>query len=100
MDASAFRAADDRAAAHVRDEDLRDADGAVLALVVLDDGDERPSEGDGGGVVRVRELRAAGPTFHARAEAARLIVGHEVGGVRLAVSALSRHPRLDVDLAR
>ncbi len=47
---------DDFLAAHVRPEDLRDRDGPVAVLVVLEDGHHRPWEGQPGPVERVDEL--------------------------------------------
>ena len=47
---------DDFLSAHVGPEDLGDGDGAVLVLVVLEDGNHRPGQGESGTVEGVDEL--------------------------------------------
>src|SRR3990172_11412119 len=67
-------------AAHVGAEDVRDGDGAVRLLVVLQNGDKRAGQGEAGAVERMRVLRA-GPLFAAEADVGATGLGvRAVGG--------------------
>src|SRR5262245_66508524 len=83
--------------AHVGPEHVRDLDAAVLALVVLDHGDDEPRQRDAGAVQGVGELhlvrlRAA----VADARAPRLEVAERRDGAHLEPRAHARAPELEV----
>ncbi len=73
------------------------SDGAVLALAVLQQRDERAPHGDGGAVERVEGLRLLVPA-HADVQAPGLVVGGVGAGGELAVATLAGQPRLAVVL--
>ena len=89
---------DDFLAAHVGAHGLRNLDGAILLLMVLQDRDE-PARGGQRAVERGD--RAGGTVLVALADvqAAGLVLGAVRGGGELAVAALGRDPRLGVELA-
>ena len=68
-------------------------DRAVLPLAVLEQRDDRPPDGDGGAVERVRRLRAPARRRIADVQAAGLVVGRVRAGGQLAVALLARAAR-------
>lgn len=88
---------DDFLATHVGTHGLRDDNGAVFLLVVLEDSNQ-PT---GGGQRTVQRGNGAGTAiFHtfANVQTTRLVFGAVGGGGQLAVAALGRNPSLAVEL--
>src|SRR3989338_9097241 len=80
-------------------ECLGDQNVALFGLIVFHDRYEGATYGEDRGVVHVDILYLAARAANARAETARLVVGHEVGGMRLAILVLRRHPGFQVNVS-
>ncbi len=101
--AAGFTSRTDHVFADVRAQDLGNVDPAVGPLVVLQDHDQGPAEGDGRAVERVDEPRSLlARRAIADIQPARLVIGAVRGAGHLAVFAVlaaAGHPGFEVELA-